>query len=67
VKYAKLDRGECEETYDLYHELKIFDRVGGITGSGLDNLIKIMKADGDVEGSADLARFADVSLVTPKP
>ena len=66
VKYAKLERGECEQTYDLYHELKIFDRVGGIPGSGLDNLIRIMKADGDVEGSADLARFADVSLVTPK-
>ncbi len=66
VKHAKLDRGECDQTYELYQELKIFDRVGGIPGSGLDNLIKIMKDDGDIDGSADLARFADVSLMTPK-
>ena len=66
VKYAKLDRGECEQTYALYQELKIFDRIGGIPGSGLDNLIKIMKAEGDIEESADLARFADTSLITPK-
>ncbi len=66
VKYARLERGECEQTYDLYHELKIFDRVGSIQGSGLDNLIKIMKADGDIEGSAELSRFADASLATPK-
>ena len=66
VKYARLERAECEQTYDLYHELKIFDRVGAIQGSGLDNLIKIMKEDNDVEGTTELARFADLSIVTPK-
>lgn len=66
VKFAKLDRADCEKTYDLYQELHIYDRVGAIEGSGLDNLIRIMKADGDLEGSADLARYADTSIVTPK-
>jgi NitT/TauT family transport system substrate-binding protein len=66
VKFAKLDRVDCEQTYDLYQQLKIYDRIGAIAGSGLDNLIRIMKADGDLEGSTDLARFADASIVTPK-
>jgi ABC-type nitrate/sulfonate/bicarbonate transport system substrate-binding protein len=66
VKYAKLERSECEQTYDLYQELRIFDRVGAIDGSGLDNLIRIMKEDNDLEGSTELTRFADLALVTPK-
>ena len=65
VRFAKLDRVDCEQTYDLYQKLKIYDRVGAIAGSGLDNLIRIMKADGDLEGPADLARYADASIVTP--
>lgn len=66
VKYAKLAREECEQTYNLYQDLKIFDRVGAVEGSGLDNLIKIMKADSELEGSTNLSRFADLSIVTPK-
>ena len=66
VKYARLDRVDCEQTYDLYQRLRIYDRVGAVEGSGLDNLVRIMKVDGDIEGSTDLARYADASIVTPQ-
>ena len=64
-KFLKVDRSDVEETYDFYQQLKIFDRVGLIANSGVENLLKILKEFGDVEGSIDVARYFDPSITTP--
>ena len=65
-KYLKVDRSDIEETWDFYQGLKIFDRVGLIPNSGVENLLKVLKDLGDIEGSTDLARYYDASMVTPQ-
>lgn len=64
-KYLKVDRADVEETYDFYQGLKIFDRTGLIVNSGIENLLKVLKELGDVDGSIDVARYYDASIVTP--
>lgn len=65
LKYLKVDRSDVEETWDFYQNLKIFDRVGLVPNSGIENLLKILKEFGDIEGSTDVARYFDASIVTP--
>lgn len=64
-KFLKVDRSDVEETYDFFQNLKIFDRVGLIADSGVENLLKILKDFGELDGSTDVARFYDASLTTP--
>jgi NitT/TauT family transport system substrate-binding protein len=65
AKYIKVDRSDIEQTYDFFHRLKIFDRGGAVSGSGVENLLAIMKTLGELEGATDLSRFVDASLLAP--
>ena len=66
-RFVKKSAQSFEDTFWSGVSLEdLYDRVGAIAGSGLDNLIRIMKDDGDVDGSIDLARFADLSILSPK-
>ena len=64
-KYLKVDRSDIEETWDFYQDLKIFDRVGLVAKSGIENLLKVLKELGDIEGSVDVERYHDASIMTP--
>jgi NitT/TauT family transport system substrate-binding protein len=66
AKYFKVDRSDIDQTYDFFQRLKIFDASGAIAGSGIENLLAILKNFGDLEGAAGVARFVDPSL-TGKP
>lgn len=59
---SSTDRRDVALTYDLFRKLKIFDRKGTIDGSSIGNLVKALKDLGDIEGSADVARFMDPEI-----
>ena len=63
VKNLKADPQDISETYDFFTKIKLYDREGGIENSGIDELLKILKAQGDLDGSTDLSRFYDASLI----
>ncbi len=65
-KYLKVDRADVAETWEFYQGLKIFDRVGVIANSGIENLLKALKELGDIEGSTEVARYFDASIITPQ-
>lgn len=62
VKRLKADPKDSADTYDFFVKLKVFDRDGDVAKSGIENLIKILKDQGEIEGSTDLSRFYDASL-----
>jgi NitT/TauT family transport system substrate-binding protein len=62
VKSAKSDPKDAADTYDFFIKLKLFDRIGDVEKSGIENLLKILKEQGEIEGSTDVARFYDASL-----
>ena len=62
VKSIKADPKDTADTYDFFVKLKIFDREGAVDKSGIENLIRILKEQGEIEGSTDLSRFYDASL-----
>jgi hypothetical protein len=61
----KVDRADIDETYSFYQRLKIFDRDGVVANSGVENILKMLKGQGELEGSADVTRFHDASITTP--
>jgi ABC-type nitrate/sulfonate/bicarbonate transport system substrate-binding protein len=63
MSYLKSDPKDTADTYDYFAKLHVFDRVGAVEGSGVENYLAILKRDGDLEGATDLARFYDASLV----
>jgi hypothetical protein len=63
VRRLKVTKDEAEKSYDFYVARKVFDRQGAITANGLDGLLKVLKSQGDIQGSTDLARFYDAKLV----
>ena len=62
-KIARVDRADVEQTYQFYQDLKIFDRNGLVADSGVENLLKILKDFGDIEGAATVPRFVDTSIL----
>jgi hypothetical protein len=62
VKRLKADPKDSADTYDFFVKLKVFDRDGDVAKSGIENLIKILKDQGEIEGSTDISRFYDASL-----
>ncbi len=56
------NREDAEQTFDFFTELRVYDRIGAVATSGIDNLIKIMKDQGELEGSTDVARFYDAAF-----
>ncbi len=63
VKALKADPKDVADTYDFFVKLKLYDREGDIARSGIENLIKIMKDQGDLEGSGDISAYYDASLI----
>lgn len=63
VKQLKAAPDDVAKTYDFFVKLKLYDREGDVAKSGVENLIRIMKAQGDLEGSGDLSAYYDASLV----
>ena len=66
MKHSKVDRADVEKTYDFFQNLKMFDDKGDIVGSGIGNLISILKDLGDVEGATDVSRFYDAEFASSK-
>lgn len=62
MKLNKSERGEVDQTYGVYHRLKVFDRKGIIGASQIGNLLQALKGFGELEGTADVARFVDPEL-----
>jgi NitT/TauT family transport system substrate-binding protein len=62
VKKLKADPKDTADTYDFFVKLKVFDRDGDVEKSGIEHLIKILKEQGEIEGSTDVSRFYDASL-----
>lgn len=63
ISFLKSDPKDVADTYDFFVKIHAFDRVGAVSGSGVENYLAILKRDGDLEGAADLARFYDASVV----
>lgn len=63
ISYLKSDPKDVADTYDFFVNLRAFNRVGAVEGSGVENYLAILKQQGDLEGGADLARFYDPSVV----
>ena len=61
-KISKAERGDVEKTWDFYTALKVIDRTGFIENKGLAELLAVLKAQGDLEGSTEIGRFYDLSL-----
>jgi len=62
VKTLKVPKDEAAKAYDLYVSLKVFTRNGSVAKSGLEGMLKMMKAQGDISGSAGLSRFYDPKI-----
>jgi ABC-type nitrate/sulfonate/bicarbonate transport system substrate-binding protein len=63
VKKTSAPRKDVEDAYNYYVSLKEFDRSGAITEESVGALLQIMKTQGDLTGSVDLARFYDPQVV----
>lgn len=64
VKVSQADPEDVAKTYEFYQKIRLWDREGSITAKGgMQEVIDMMKADGEVEGSTDMARFFDPALV----
>lgn len=57
-----LDRGDVEQTYDLFRKIRIYDRQGAVNSASIGALVKTLKDTGDIAGTADAARFIDPEL-----
>lgn len=66
LKYVKVDPADLEATFDFFHELKMYDRSGLIPNSGVEALLKVLKDLGELDGSTDVSRFYDPSIITPE-
>ena len=66
VKASKAEAAEVDKTYDFFLGLKLWDRVGSIPDSRVQDVIDFLKKEGEIDGPTDLARYFDASLV-PKP
>lgn len=62
VKNIKTDPKDTADTYDFFVKLKVFERDGDVKKSGIEHLIKILKEQGEIEGSTDISRFYDAAL-----
>ena len=63
IDCGKADPQDISETYDFFTKIKLYDREGGIEASGIDELLRILKQQGDLDGSTELSRFYDASLI----
>jgi len=59
----KSDPQDAAKTYDFFVKIRIFDRDGLVDASGIENLISILKQQGDIEGGVELSRYYDSSIV----
>jgi ABC-type nitrate/sulfonate/bicarbonate transport system substrate-binding protein len=63
MSYLRSDPKDVADTYGYFVKLHVFDRIGAVDASGIENYLAILKRDGDLEGGTDLRRFYDASLV----
>ena len=63
VKRLSVSHDDAEKTYDMYMKLKVFDRNATIKKADLQNLINVLKGQGDIDGSPDFSRFYKPDLV----
>lgn len=59
----KSDLQDAAKTYDFFVKIHIFDRDGLVDASGIENLINILKQQGDIEGGIELSRYYDASII----
>ena len=63
VKKLAANHDDAEKTYDMYMTLKVFDRNAVIHKDDLQNLINVLKAQGDIDGAPDFSRFYRPELI----
>ena len=63
IKAAKADPADAASSYNLLQKIRAFERDGVIEGSGFENLLKLIKDQGDLQGAAQVSRFYDGSLL----
>jgi ABC-type nitrate/sulfonate/bicarbonate transport system substrate-binding protein len=62
LKVSDTERRDIEQTYDLFRKINIFHHSGVLDNKSVGNIVKALKELGDIEGSADPARFIDPEL-----
>jgi NitT/TauT family transport system substrate-binding protein len=60
---TKLTLADAASTYDFLRSIQLFAQKGIVTPDSLATLVKAMADDGDLQGSADPARFIDKDIV----
>ena len=64
IKVSNANPDDVKKTYDFYQKIRLWDVDGSVTArGGMQGVIDLMKADGEVEGSTDMSRFYDPGLV----
>ena len=63
IAEAKVDPADAAATYDFFKSIDIFSPKGVVTTQALAPLVKALADDGDMQGSADPARFIDAEIV----
>ena len=62
-KISRTNPEDVRKTYEFYQKIRLWDREGSIAVGGMQDVIELMKADGEVEGAIDMSRFFDPGLV----
>jgi hypothetical protein len=58
-KLSKANRDDVEKTYDFFIRIDSVDHTGAVNQKGMSDLLSLLKMQGDIQGSTDLARFYD--------
>lgn len=62
IKASGQSKADVEETYDYLGSINAFTKDGTVTPASIATVVKVMKAQGDLTGSADPARFIDPEI-----
>jgi NitT/TauT family transport system substrate-binding protein len=62
VAETKLAQTDAEKTYEFLQSIKIFSPKGVVNAEAIATLVKAMADEGDLQGSADPARFIDPEI-----
>ena len=63
VKATKAAPADIADSYDFFQEIKPYSRDADVPRAGIEKLLGIIKAQGDLSGAADFARFYDPAII----
>ena len=62
-KISKTNPEDVRKTYEYYQKIRLWDREGSMAVGGMQEVIELMKRDGEVDGETNMRRFFDPSLI----